>query len=160
MLDGLPIERAQQIVMSSMTSADVTDRAKYQLASRAARRPEIEMLQELRAAIESNTLEPRLARTIAQSSVSGKPYGQAYKRARRALKSNDARGAQAQAKVFQARLAEATKTIAAARAAGAKVPPKVSKQASIHRENLQNLLRQISRKNAQLQKQAAAAAKK
>ena len=159
MLDGLPIERAQDVIAISLTSADVTDRAKYQLASRAARRPEIEMLEQLRTAIESNTLEPRLARTIAQSSVSGRPYGMAFKNARRSLKANDVRGAQEQAKQFQARLAEANKTIAAARAAGAKVPPKVSKQASIHRENLQNLLRQISRKNQQLQKQAAAAQK-
>ena len=153
MLDGLPIERAQSVVMTSMTAADVTDRAKYQLAQRAARRPEVEMLAELRGAIESRSIDPKLARTIAQNSVSGRPFGKSYKTARKALKAKDIPAAQAQAKVFQARLTEANRTIDAARAAGAKVPAKVSKQASIHRENLDNLLRQIRRTHEQMQKQ-------
>jgi len=154
MLDGLPLERAQDVVLTSMTSADVTDRAKFQLASRAARRPEIEMMEQLRSAIESNSLEPKLARTIAMNSVNGRPFGKSYRSARQALKAKDVRGAQEQAKVFQARLAEANKTIAAARAAGARVPAKANKLASIHRENLDNLLRQIRKTHEQLQKQA------
>ncbi|MHC4953675.1 MAG: hypothetical protein ACYTGZ_07280 [Planctomycetota bacterium] len=159
MLNGLSLDRAQDLVMRSMTATDVTDKAKYQLASQAARRPEVEMMRELRAAIESNMLEPRVSRTIAANSVSGRPYSKTYKTARKALRNGDIRGAQAQAKVFEARLAEATKTIQAARAAGAKVPPKYNKQASIHRENLNALLVQIRRKHEQLKKQAAAAAK-
>jgi len=156
MLDGLPIARAQDVVLTSMTAADVTDRAKYQIAQRAARRPEIEMMEQLRGAIESRSIDPKLARTIAANSVNGKPFGKTYKTARRALKSQDIRAAQEQAKVFQARLAEANKTIAAARAAGANVPAKVNKQASIHRENLDTLLRQIRKTHEQMQKQAAA----
>ena len=158
-LDGLPLDRAQDLVMSSMTAADVSDKAKFQLASRAARRPEVEMLRELRTAIESNTLEPRLARTIAQSSVSGRAYSKSYKNARKAIKQGDIAGARGQARQFEARLSEAAKTIEAARNAGAKVPAKFNKQASIHRDNLNALYAQIARKAQQLKKQAEAAKK-
>ena len=158
-LDGLPLDRAQDLVMSSMTSADVSNKAKFQLASRAARRPEVEMLRELRTAIETNTLEPRLARTIAQSSVNGRAYSKSYKNARKAIKKGDIAGARGQAKQFEARLSEAAKTIDAARNAGAKVPAKYNKQASIHRDNLNALYAQIARKAQQLKKRAEAAKK-
>ncbi len=159
MLDGLPLERAQDIVMSSMTSADVTKQAKFQLASRAARRPEVEMLRELRSAIETNTLDPRLSRTIAQSSVSGRAYSKTYKNARKAIKQGDLGEARGQARQFEARLKEAALTLQSARNAGAKVPAKFNKQASIHRDNLNALYAQIARRDAQLKKQAEAANK-
>ena len=53
------------------------------------------------------------------------------------------RGAQEQAKVFQARLAEANKIIAAARAAGADVPPKITKQEWVERRDAVQALRRL-----------------
>ena len=111
------------------------------------------------SAIETNTLDPRIARTIAQSSVSGRPYSRTYKDARKALRQGDLGAARAQARRFERRLVEASKTIDAARAAGAKVPAKYNKQASIHRDNLNALYAQIARRAQQLEKQAKAANK-
>ncbi|MHC4409086.1 MAG: hypothetical protein ACYS0F_08800 [Planctomycetota bacterium] len=154
MLDGLPLDRAKDVVLRSMTATDVSDAAKYQLAGRAARRPEVAMLQELRSAIESNVLDPKVSRTIAANAISGRPFSRARSDARKALKAGDIRGAQEYAMDYQLRLAEAAKTLQSARLAGAKIPPKYGKQASIHRENLNNLLLEIRRTHERMLKAA------
>ena len=71
-LDGLPAERAHDIVMSAMTAADVTDRNKRMLVSRAAQRAELSLLSDLRQSIETGIVSPRIAASIAHSAIGGR----------------------------------------------------------------------------------------
>ena len=117
------------------------------------------MLQDLRSAIESNTLPERVTRSIASSAIGGRAYSVLRKQAWNAIKKGNLGQAQKLAKSYEARLAEAAKTIQAARATGAKLPRNIGPRTTLARQELNMVLARIGaayRKRAR----AAAAAKK
>jgi len=142
-LDGLPRERARSFVLSTISAVDVNDRTKGVLAGRAAQRADTSMLAGLRNAIQSNTLPPRISSVIARNAMSGRAYGVMEKQARKALKTGDVAAAQDLAKRYEARLAEASKTVQAARTTGAHVPGDVNTQGTLYKQRLAMLLAQI-----------------
>ena len=129
--------------VSTMAATDVSDRNKRYLAGRAASRRETAMLSELRQAIERQTVPPRVASSIASSSVSGRPFSQIEKKARRAIKSGELEAARDLAAQYQRRLSEARSTIEAARAIGARVNKQVDTRARLQRDRLDNLRAQL-----------------
>ena len=153
-LNGLPPERAQELVLSAMTAGDIDDRNKRMLAGQAARRPGIEMLDQLRKAIETNTVSPRVAASVAYSAMSYRPYGAINKHVRIALKNGDVGAAKKLAADYHARLVAAQKTVTAARNAGAKLKPKLATTTKGLRQTLDELRAQISRRIKALEREA------
>jgi len=158
-LDGLPIESVRNIVLSAVNANDIPDRTKALLASRAAQRKELSMLQDLRSAIESNTLSERVIRSVATSSIRGRAYSVLRKQAWSAIKKGNLGEAQKLAKSYEARLAEAAKTIKAARATGAKLPRNLATRATLMRQQLNEVLARIRAAHRKRERQAAAARK-
>lgn len=157
-LDGLPAARAREIVLSTMTASDVEVNAKRALAGRAAQRGTA-MLSQLRRAIESNALEPKVSSTIAASAMGGRAYSSMVRSARGALRQGDLDGARSLARDFQNRLNEARLTVEAARNAGARVNSKVFTTAKLHQQTLYQLRAQIAREIKRREKAAAQAKK-
>jgi hypothetical protein len=154
-LNGLPADRAQAMVLATMTAPDVSDVNKRWIAGQAARRSEVSMLKELRHAIESNTVSPRVATSVAYSSMNGGPYRTFTHHARRAMRDGDLATAKDLATQYYARLEEAQRTVEAARNAGATLQPRLATTARGLQQGLDELRRQIARRQKQLEKQAA-----
>ncbi len=88
-LDGLPSERARELVVAHLTATDVGDGAKQMLARRAAQRAELPMLSDLRHGIEAGIFSKDVAATVAHSAVANRAYGRIERDAKRALKAGD-----------------------------------------------------------------------
>ena len=159
LLDGLPADRTTQLVLETLSAADVSERSKRMLVSRAAARPETPILIELRRAMDNGTMTPRVAATVARSSVNARPFRTIEKAMRRAIVSGDFAKAHALSGEYMIRLTEARKTIASARALGARVSPQADKQAGIHADRLRDRLLELARAKRKAEKKAAQAAK-
>jgi adenylosuccinate synthase len=127
------------------------------MAGRAAQRAELDMLTDLRSAIESNTLPPRVSSTIARSAMGGSRYGRMERSARRAVKTGDLARAQNIAKSYQSRLVEAQKTVNAAKVAGAKLPSDIQTRAKLYSQRLKDINTYINKTYYKQQKQKAKA---
>ena len=149
---GLPQQRAREIVLDSVMAPDIDVRTKSMLASRAAQHSGTKMLTDLRAAIESSTLDAKVTSSIARSAVSGRPYSSMERTANKAVKAGDLEEAMAVTRQYEARLAEARLTIAAARTSGARVPAELNKRASIYTERLAKLKKRIYRERQKREK--------
>ena len=156
-LDGLPIDRARDLVFSTLTTGDVHDRTKRMLAGQAAQRPELGMLQELRRAIETNTMPAPVAGAVAHNAVGGRAFHQMQRDARQALRAGDLDGARELATQFHARIDEAHKTVGAARTAGAQVSRKADTTLQLHRQTLDQLRAEIAREIKRRERAAAEA---
>jgi len=159
-LDGLAAERARDVVMGSLASEDVDERVKRALAGRAAQRQELGMLTELRTAIESNILSPRISASIAHSAMSGRRYYAYSRQARQALRHGDLDKARQVAEQFHQRLLEATRTVDAARNAGARLSPKLDTIAKLNSQTLDQVRAQIRRQIDKRRRQQERAAKR
>ncbi|MHC4550046.1 MAG: hypothetical protein ACYTEZ_14840 [Planctomycetota bacterium] len=156
-LDGLPADRARDLVLSSLTAADVDERSKRLLASRATQR-ELPLLAEMRHAVESNIVSPRIASTIAHSAVGGRAYMHLERAARRAVKQGDLNKARGIAHRYRQRLGEAQLTITAARNMGARLRNDINTHARLRQQRLDALRWQIGKafkKQQQAQQQQA-----
>ncbi|MHC4931294.1 MAG: hypothetical protein ACYTGV_03790 [Planctomycetota bacterium] len=154
-LDGLPLDSARNLVLNSITAPDIPDRTKSLMAGRAAQRAELDMLTDLRSAIESNTLPPRVSTTIARSAMGGSRYGRMERSARKAVRKGDLAKAQTIAKSYQSRLVEAQKTVNAAKVAGAKVPKDLQTRATLYKQRLDGINAYINKTYYKQQKQKA-----
>jgi hypothetical protein len=162
-LDGLSGERARDIVMSAMTAADVTDRNKRMLASRAAQRAELSLLSDLRQSIEMGVVPPKVASSIAHSAIGGRRYSNMERATRRALKTGDLDKARQIAGTYRERLAEANLTIAAAKNSGARLRNDIYTYARLRQQRLNAMKGQIAKaykKKIKAEQRAAAQAAK
>ncbi|MHC4974215.1 MAG: hypothetical protein ACYTG3_17990 [Planctomycetota bacterium] len=144
-LDGLPGDRAHDLVMSAMTAADVSDRNKRMLVSRAAQRAELSLLSDLRQTIETGVVSPRIASSIAHSAIGGRRYSNMEKRARRAAKAGDFDKARQIAGAYRDRLNEANLTIDAARNAGARLRNDINTYARLRQQRFNAMKAQIAK---------------
>lgn len=154
-LKGLPEDRARNLVLTTVTAGDVHERNKRWVAGQAARRRELGMLSELRQAIESNVVSPKVATTVAHGSIWNREYGRLFKRARKAARSGDLAEARQLATQYHARLSEAQRTVQAARNSGAKINPIVDTTAKQRRQQLDQLRAEIRRRAKALAKKQA-----
>jgi len=159
LLDGLPADRTMQLVLDTLSAVDVNERSKRMLVSRAAARPETQILIELRHAMDNGTMTPRVAATVARSSVNARPFRKIENAMRVATKSGDFATARHLSSEYMIRLNEARQTIASARTLGARVSPQADKQAGIHADRLRDRLRELARAQQKAAKKAAEAAK-
>jgi len=155
-LDGLPTERAQQLVVSNLTAADVPEPTKRLLASRAAQQKELSMLTELRHGIEAGIYSPGVSSTVANSAVMNRTYSRMERDARRALKAGDLGRARAIATDYHARLNETQQTVEAAQRMGAKLRRDLPTYTRLQQQRLDSIRAQIQ-KTLKKQQQAAAA---
>jgi len=153
-LTGLPAARARAIVFDSVVATDVSDRTKRMLASRAAQHGDTKMLTDLRTAIESNAVSPKVSAAVARSAMSGSIYGQMERSAWKALKAGDLKEATQAARNIEMRLNEARLTVNAALNTGAKVPAEINKRESIYRERLMRVKNRIHAEARKLENQA------
>ena len=101
-----------------------------------------------------------MTRSIAASSVGGRAYHNLRRGAWNAVKQGDLGKAQQLARQYEARLAEANRTIKAARATGAKLPKDLNTRATLMRQQLNQVLARIGQEYRKRQKQAEQAKKK
>lgn len=158
-LDGLSAERAHDIVMSTMTAADVTDRNKRMLVSRAAQRAELTLLSDLRRSIETGIVPPKIASSIAHSAIGGRRYSNMERSTRRAIKAGDLGKAREIAGAYRERLTEANLTIDAAKNAGARLRNDIHTYARLRQQRFNAMKAQIARAYQKQQKAAQKAAK-
>ena len=112
------------------------------LAGRAAQR-DLPLLQEMRQAIESNVVSPKVASTIAHSALGSRSFSRLEKKARRALKQGDVDQARTMASRYQQRVAETKRTITAARNSGAKLRNDTNTRLRLYEQRLNALRGQI-----------------
>jgi hypothetical protein len=153
-LDGLPSARAQELVVASLTAADVSDGTKRLLARRAAQRAELPMLAELRHGIEAGIYSKDVAATVAQSSVANRAYGRIEREAKQALKAGDLARARALASDYHEWLGATEQTVEAARRMGAPLRKDLPTYVKLQQQRLDSLRQQIAKA---LEKQQAAA---
>lgn len=143
-LDGIEAERARDFTLMAATNNDYSEKARIALASRAAARPEIEILSGLRQSIEARTFPPKAAAQVARSSLNGGAFGSIERDIRVALKNNDFQAATRHVNAYDARLTEARRTLAAARMAGAQVEGEYDKQAAVYQSRLEQTRKRIA----------------
>jgi hypothetical protein len=156
-LDGIPAKRAQDLVVASLTAADVSDGAKRMLAGRAATRAELPMLTELQHGIEAGIYSKPVASAIAQSAVGNRAYRQIERQARHALKAGDLDKARALATDYHQWIATTQQTIDAAQRMGAPLKKELPTYMKLQQQRLDTIRNQIAK--ALKQQQQAAAAK-
>jgi len=154
-LDGLPPERARELVVAHLTATDVGDGAKQMLARRAAQRAELPMLADLRHGIEAGIFSKDVAATVAHSAVANRAYGRIEREAKKALKAGDVTRARALASDYHQWLNETEQTVEAARRMGAPLRKDLPAYTNLQRQRLDTLRQQI----AQTLKRQQAAAK-
>ncbi len=158
-LDGLPGERAHDIVMSAMTAADVTDRNKRMLVSRAAQRAEIGLLTDLRQGIETGVVSPKIASAIAHSAIGGRRYSNMERASRRAIKAGELDKARSIVGTYRERLNEANLTIEAAKSSGARLRNDIYTYARLRQQRLNAMKAQVAKAYEKQRKAAEKAAK-
>lgn len=158
-LDGLPGQRAHDIVMSAMTAADVTDRNKRMLVSRAAQRAEISLLSDLRQSIETGVVSPKIASAIAHSAIGGRRYSNMERASRRAIKAGDLDQARSLVGAYRERLNEANLTIDAAKNSGARLRNDIYTYARLRQQRLNAMKAQVAKAYEKRRKAAEQAAK-
>jgi len=153
-LDGLPPERARELVVAHLTAADVGEGAKQMLARRAAQRAELPMLQELKRGIEAGIFPKDVAATVAHSAVANRAYGRIEREAKKALKAGDVPRARALASDYNQWLNETEQTVEAARRMGAPLRNDLPAYLKLQQQRLDAFRQQIAQT---LKKQQAAA---
>ncbi|MCK6458420.1 MAG: hypothetical protein L6Q95_00825 [Planctomycetes bacterium] len=144
-LDGIPSERARELVVANLTAADVSDPAKRMLAQRAAQRAELPMLQELKRGVEAGIYSKSVAATVAQSAVANRAYGRIERDAKRALKSGDLDRARALASDYHQWLTTTQQTIEAAQRMGAPLRKDLPTYVKLQQQRLDSLRNQIAK---------------
>jgi hypothetical protein len=157
-LDGLPGERARDIVMSAMTAADVTDRNKRMLVGRAAQRAELKLLSDLRQSIETGIVSPKIASSIAHSAIGGRRYSSMERSTRRAIKAGNLGKAREIAGAYRDRLAEANLPIDAAKFFNDTAPTEIYTYSRLRQQRLNAMKAQIAKAYHKQQKAAQKAA--
>lgn len=158
-LDGLPGQRAHDLVMSSLTAADIPDRSKRMLVSRAAQRAEIPLLSDLRKSIETGAVAPMIASSIAHAAIGGGRYNSMERKTRRAIKEGDLGKAREIVGSYRDRLNEANLTIEAAKNSGARLRNDIYTYARLRQQRLNALKAQVAKAYQKQQKDAEKAAK-
>jgi len=158
-LDGLPGDRARDIVMSALTAADVTDRNKRMLVGRAAQRAELTLLSDLRQTIETGVVSPGVASSIAHSAIGGRRYTSMERSTRRAIREGDLGKARETVVAYRDRLNEANLTIAAAKNSGARLRNDIYTYARLRQQRLNAMKAQVAKAYQKQQKAAEKAAK-
>jgi len=143
-LDGLPSERARELVVAHLTAADVSDGAKQMLARRAAQRAELPMLAELKHGIEAGIYSKDVAATVAHSAVANRAYGRIEREAKKALKSGDLDRARSLASDYHQWLNTTEQTVEAARRMGAPLRKDLPAYTNLQRQRLDALRQQIA----------------
>jgi hypothetical protein len=152
-LDGIPSERALELVVANLTAADVGEGAKRMLAQRAAQRAELPMLAELKRGVEAGIYSKSVAATVAQSAVANRAYGRIERDAKRALKSGDLDRARDLASDYHQWLTTTQQTIEAAQRMGASLRKDLPMYVKLQQQRLDSLRQQIAK--ALKQQQAA-----
>jgi hypothetical protein len=143
-LDGLPPERAQQLVVANLSASDVAEGTKRLLARRAAQRADLPMLQELQSGVEAGIYSKSVAAAVAQSAVANRAYGKLEKETRRALKAGDIDRARSLAGEYTRFLSTTQQTIAAAQRMGAPLGRNLPAYERLQEQRLDTLRKQIS----------------
>jgi hypothetical protein len=143
-LDGLPSERARELVVAHLTAADVGNDAKHMLAKRAAQRAELPMLAELKHGIEAGIYSKDVAATVAHSAVANRAYGRIEREARKALKTGDLDRARSLASDYHQWLSTTEQTVEAARRMGAPLRKDLPAYTNLQRQRLDSLRQQIA----------------
>ncbi|MGQ0614059.1 MAG: hypothetical protein ACT4PV_10010 [Planctomycetaceae bacterium] len=151
-LDGIPPEQARRVVLASLTSPEVADRAKAALASHAAGSMDLAALGAVRHAIETRAVPPKVAGQAARAALFSPAFGRLERDLRKALKAGDFAGAERLGKEYAFRISEAERTVAAARAVGSDLPAELEKQASILAERAARAAQQVARERAKQEK--------
>ncbi len=154
-LEGVPPDQARRIALASLTSPEVADRAKAALASHAAGSMDLAALAEVRHAIETRAVPPKVAGQAARAALFSSAFGRLERDLRKALKAGDLAGAERLGRDYAFRVSEAERTVAAARAIGAELPADLDKQASILAERAARTKQQVARERAKLEKARA-----
>jgi hypothetical protein len=144
-LDGIPAQRAQELVVANLTAADVGDGAKRLLARRAAQRAELPMLVELKRGVEAGIYSKDVAATVAQTAVGNRAYGRLERDAKRALKAGDLDRARAVATDYHQWLSTTQQTIEAAERMGAKLRKDLPTYVKLQQQRLDSLRNQIAK---------------
>jgi len=143
-LDGLPSERALQLVVANLTAADVSDGAQRMLARRATQRGELPMLTELRQGVDAGIYSKGVAATIAQSAVGNRVYSRLERDARRAMKSGDLDRARSIATDYYQWMNETEQTVAGAQRMGAPLSKNLPAYMKLQQQRLDTLRNQIA----------------